>query len=141
MFFFLLLDYNMVFINNPYDLTLTASNYGPAPALMASESRTSGKTFEQAMNINRIYQGNGLICQRRMCESLTGCSSAIDCPGHPDWQKVQDFCGPIQTGGISMDGSYWTLQNVDARQQALTATRSATGFSQLPTPYNVVGMY
>lgn len=131
----------MVFINNANDLTLSPPSGGPMPAFRAAMNNTAGKTFEQAAAKNRIYQNNGLICQRRMCESLTGCDSAIDCPDHPDWQKVQEFCGPNSTGGMSMDGSYWVLQSADSRQQMLTATRASTGLQQLPTAYNVSGMY
>lgn len=133
----------MVFINTQFDMTLAPSN--PVSAEMYQQMLTArasgGHSFTEAANINRIYQNNGLVCQRRMCESMTGCSSALGCPGHPDWKRVVEFCGPIQTGGINMDGSFWTLQPSNARQQLLAATEQATGMSTLPTPYNVIGMY
>lgn len=131
----------MPFINNPNDVTMTAPGSGPAPAFLSASANSSGKTFEQAAAQNRIYYRNGLICQKAMCNSLTGCDSKFGCPGHPDWQKVLDFCGPIGTGGMAANGSYWVLEPTDSRQQMLTATKQATGLSRLPTPYNVIGMY
>lgn len=131
----------MVFINNQFDMTLTPVSQPHTNRQILTAGAGGGHSFEQAVNINRIYQNNGLICQKKMCESLTGCSSAVGCPNHPDWEKVVNFCGPIQTGGIAMDGSYWTLQSSNARQQLLHSTEKATGMKRLPTPYNVIGMY
>ena len=135
----------MVFTNALNDVTMAPANPGQMQAFQAAQAYSSGKTFAQAAAVNRIYQNNGLICQRMMCQSMTGCDSAVDCPNHPEWDKVVDFCGQIGTPSMSMDGSYWRLQPADSQQQLLSATKRATGLSQLPTPYNVgpfpLGMY
>jgi len=132
----------MVFINNAIDFTLTPSNKESTVALLSSAMNNGLYTFEQAANINRIYQGNGLICQTKMCKSLTGCDNKLaNCPGHPDWNKVLNFCGPIDTRGIAYDGAEWVLRDSDSRQSLLTATKQQTGLQVLPTPYNVTGMY
>ncbi len=131
----------MAFINNQYDVTMTAPGSGSAPALLSAAANSSGKTFEQAIEKNRIYQGNGLICQQAMCYSLTGCNSKFGCPGHPDWKKVVEFCGPIGTGGMAADGSYWVLEPADAGQKLLSYIQRTTGLKTLPNPYNTVGMY
>lgn len=132
----------MVYINNAIDFTLTPTNIGALPALRSAMRSAGGKTFEQAAEANKIYQGNGLICQTQMCQSLTGCGSVITgCPGHPDWSKVLQFCGPIQSPSISYDGAQWERIPANSQQQLLSATERSTGLSVLPTPYNVVGMY
>lgn len=132
----------MVYINNAIDVTLTPPGTGSLPALQSAMRNVGGKTFAQAVQENLIYQGTGLICQTQMCNSLTGCGSVITgCPGHPDWKKVVEFCGPIQTQSISYDGGQWVRVPADSHQQLLAATEKATGLAVLPTPYNVVGMY
>ena len=133
--------FNMVYINNSFDVTLTAPGTGIMPALQSSAVNTAGKTFSQAQAINRVYAGNGLICQQNMCQSLTGCDSKLGCPEHPDWKKVQQFCGPIGTQQVAMDGAIWQLENSDTQQQLLSATQKSTGMAVLPTAYNVTGMY
>jgi hypothetical protein len=131
----------MVFISNPFDVTLTAPSAGPALALQVAQQTNARMSFDQAAAVNNIYQNNGHICQRRMCEALTGCDRAMECPNHPEWQKVVQFCGPVGTPGLSMDGAWWNLQQADERQQLLSATQKTTGMNLLPTAYNVVGMY
>ncbi len=123
------------------DVTLSAPGSGPLPAFQAALRNSSGKTFAEAVDVNRIYEGNGLICQQHMCTSLTGCDSKLGCPEHPDWKKVLDFCGPVGTQGLSVDGSYWIRHAADSQQKMLTATKKAVGLPVLPNPYNVVGMY
>lgn len=132
----------MVYINNAIDFTLTPPGTGSLPALRSAMRNMGGKTFEQAANVNRIYQGNGLVCQTQMCRSLTGCDSVITgCPGHPDWKKVIQFCGPNETPGMAYDGGQWVKIAANSEQHLLTATKKATGLTVLPNPYNVVGMY
>ena len=128
----------MVFISNPVDVTLTPAGASSLPAFQAAQRVNTRLSFDQAAAANNIYKNNGLICQRMMCQSMTGCDN---CSQHPDWDKVVGFCGPAGTPGLSMDGSWWTLQPADTHQQLLSATEKATGMSPLPTPYNVVGMY
>jgi len=132
----------MVFITNAADVTLTPPGHAELPSLLSAARSTGQKTFQQAANINRIYQGNGLICQTKMCQSLTGCHNLLtDCSSHPDWKQVLQFCGPVDTRGVAYDGAQWALQPADTHQQLLTATQQATGLPVLPTAYNVTGMY
>lgn len=131
----------MVFINNTYDVTLAPNTAGPIPALQSAMNNSTTKTFDQAMAANHIYQGNGLICQNKICQAMTGCDTVGGCPNHPDWKKVIDFCGPAGTAAKSMDGMYWTRVPADSEQKLLQATQQATGYTALPTPYNVSGMY
>ncbi len=131
----------MVYINNLNDVTLSSPGSGPLPAFQSALNNSSGKTFQEAVTKNLIYQGNGLICQQKMCTSLTGCDTKLGCPDHPDWKKVVAFCGPVGTPGLSVDGSYWVRHPADAQQKMFTATKQATGLQVLPNPYNVVGMY
>jgi hypothetical protein len=131
----------MVFTNTLSDVTLSGPYNGQKHAQKVAAQHTAGKSFAEAAEINNIYQGNGLICQQQMCLSLTGCDSELGCPGHPDWNKVIDFCGRSNLKGLSMDGSYWQLYPANSQEQALTATKEATGLPVLPTAYNVTGMY
>jgi hypothetical protein len=132
----------MVFISNPYDVTLTPYTANDMPALRAAQQFNTRMTFDQAAVANHIYQNNGLICQKNMCQSLTGCDQAVGCPAKPeDWQKVLKFCGPIGTQTVTMNGATWQLQPVDERQRLLTSTRQSLGIQTLPTAYNVTGMY
>ena len=137
----ILVKYNMVYINNPIDFTLTPPGAGPAPAFQSALNNSADMTFEQAATSNHIYKGNGLVCQQQMCNSLTGCDSKLGCPQHPDWKRVLEFCGPNNTGGISDDGAYWVLVPAESRQQLVTATQKRLGLPALPNPYNVTGMY
>jgi hypothetical protein len=134
----------MVFIDNPFDVTLTPQQSalrGALSTFRSSSNSVSGLTFEQAKAANSIYQGNGLICQVKMCNSMTGCDNPNGCPSNPDWNKIVDFCGINSTRAIAMDGSIWYLRPKDIRSQLVSATERATGFDPLPDPYNVVGMY
>jgi hypothetical protein len=134
----------MVFIDNPFDMTLTPPGSrlrGTLATYSASSNNVSGLTFDQARQANSIYEGNGLICQVKMCNSMTGCENPNGCPNNPDWNKIVDFCGINSTRTIAMDGSIWYLQPKDLKAQLLSATEKATGFNPLPNPYNVVGMY
>jgi hypothetical protein len=128
----------MNYINNQYDVTLSPINN---EMIGYQNVMRNGKTFSEAANINHIYKNNGLICQKKMCESMTGCSSRNGCPENPEWNKIIEFCGGIGTGGIYMDGSYWTLHNIDEREKMLKSTEKQLGMKVLPNPYNVVGMY
>lgn len=134
----------MVFINTPFDVTIGPPGMQArqdARLLRTIERNTPGMSLEQAKNVNRIYQGNGLICQVRMCGSITGCNSPNGCPNNPHWKDILDFCGKNSTPGMSMDGSWWSLEQKDAPQLMLARTEKAVGMAPLPNPYNVVGMY
>jgi hypothetical protein len=138
----LLVDSKMVFINNLNDVTLAPSNAGPQVALQATARMVPGQSFEQARANNLIYQNNGLICQRRMCNAMTGCEDVIECAKkNPSWKQISEFCGPVGTPAMSMDGSYWIMQPADSQQKAVARTEKAIGMSPLPTAYNVQGMY
>lgn len=122
-------------------MTLAPQGQSSSPALQASRQVNNNMSFEEASVANHIYQGNGLICQRAMCQSMTGCDSALSCQNNPDYSRIVQFCGPISTGGKSMDGAWWSLQQSGSRQQLLGATEKQVGMSPLPNPYNVAGMY
>ena len=132
----------MTFINNAIDFTLT-----PGTSINAQPYKftNKNKTFEQAIQENRIYQGNGLICQTAMCHSLTGCDARFEtCNKHPEWSKILDFCGPNSTGSIASYGTYWAPfsdSQVNSQAQLLEATKKTLGLSVLPNPYNTTGMY
>jgi hypothetical protein len=134
------LIYVMVYINNPVDVTLAPGGGVSIAALTAAYNATGGKTFEQAAEINRIYKGNGLPCQKQMCKSITGCDTSGGCEDSPHWKKIQEFCGPAQKFAY-MNGAYWVLENADSQQRLLQSTEKRLGLKQLPTPYNVTGMY
>jgi len=130
----------MVFIDRQFDLTLSPAD--PSGQLQMLRSTIGGqrRTFDEARLDNAIYSGNGAICQRKMCASMTGCQTKFGCPKHKDWSKVQQFCGPYGTPALYSDGALWKLQN--GTPAALQARETAAlGFSQLPDPYNVMGMY
>ena len=134
----------MVYVNNPFDVTLAPPNssyHGVMATLKASARSTTGMSFEQAKRANAIYQGNGHICQMKMCNSITGCDSPNGCQDNKHWKDIVNFCGPNGANGLSMEGAWWVLEPKDAHQQLLTATQENTGLTRLPTPYNVVGMY
>jgi hypothetical protein len=132
----------MTFINNANDFTLTSSTAIPVQPFQYT---TQKKTFDQAAEENRIYQGNGLVCQTAMCASLTGCESKLSgCSQHPDWSKILDFCGPNSTGSIANYGTYWvpfSQSQANTPSQLVKATEKALGLSALPNPYNTTGMY
>jgi len=130
----------MAFINNSYDVTI-APGPGPIPAYLSAAANRTGMNFEEAMNANRIYQNNGLICQRRMCNSMTGCDSALACQTHPDYKNIVQFCGGIGTPAKTMRGSEWRLVPENEMQVLTASTERRIGMSQLPTPFNTVGMY
>lgn len=130
----------MVYVNNNIEVTMTPSRSG-IMNVYAGMDVSQNKTFDYAASVNRIYKGNGLICQRKMCETMTGCDSGVGCPNHPHWDKVVHFCGPIGTESIYMAGAYWTLQPSNGQQQLLANTRSELNLKELPTAYNTSGMY
>lgn len=132
----------MVFIDNAFDITLTPQTTSMNPVLHASLLTSTRLDVEQAKRANHIYSGNGLVCQRMMCQSMTGCERVPGCPiSKEDQQKVDAFCGPIGTLGMDMDGSWWNLQPANVQSSLLTATEKSTGFRPLPTAYNTTGMY
>jgi len=134
----------MVFINTPIDVTIGPPGMRQrqdARFLRTLERTMPGMTLEQAKQVNRIYQGNGLICQVKMCESITGCKNPNGCPNNPNWKQILEFCGHNSTPGLSMDGAWWSLEQKDAPQLMLSSTEKAVGMKPLPNPYNVVGMY
>lgn len=134
----------MVYIDTSYDMTLTPSTnmtVSVANNLFNSPNEIKKKTFNEARNENSIYQNNGLICQNMMCQSMTGCENINECKLNKDYNKILDFCGPIQTNGRYMDGAYWNLQNANSHTLMLLATEKAIGTKILPTPYNQSGMY
>ena len=131
----------MQFINLPNDVTLAPANPGQSHALLSASQNVSNLSYQQAANVNAIYRGNGLICQRRMCNSMTGCEDVTACQQHADYDKVLKFCGPIGTPGVNMDGGWWRLEPANSRQLMTAAAEKATGMNPLPTSYNTTGMY
>ena len=132
----------MVFTNLPNDVTLAPpSTSGKTQALLSAARNISGMTFEQAASVNSIYQGNGLICQQRMCQSMNGCEDISACQQNADYNKVLQFCGAIGTSGRAIDGGWWKLEPADSQQMMLEASQKATDMRQLPTSYNTTGMY
>ena len=131
----------MLFINAPNDVTLAPPNAGPLSALTAAARNLPGMSFEQAAAVNRIYQGNGLICQRQMCQSMTGCEDVTVCANNKDYGQILQFCGPIGTPAVAMDGGWWRLEPANSHQLMMAAAERATGMNPLPTSYNTFGMY
>lgn len=125
----------MVFINNAIDVTMTgAAGHIPVPPVSVYTS--SFNTFEEAARKNRIYKGNGAICQKKMCGALTGFESPFGCPGHPEADRIQEFCGPYGTPAVFQGGVYYAT-NV-TQQQLLQATEQTQ--AQI-SPYNLPSMY
>ena len=131
-----------MYINLPNDFTLAPPNQGRHALLTAVQNR-GNISFDEARNKNRIYAGNGLICQRKMCEDMHRCSDVSVCQSaNPEeWKKVVEFCGPIGTTGLAMDGGWWRLEPANSRQLMDEASKRATGLQVLPTFYNARGMY
>lgn len=131
----------MVFVDRANDVTLSPQGASAAPALLSAARYLPGQSFEQAANNNRIYQGNGLICQRNMCAAMYNCQDVTQCARQPGWKQISDFCGPVGTPALSMDGGWWRLEPANERQILTANTEQSTGWQVLPTPYNTVGMY
>lgn len=131
----------MSYINDMNSITMLPHNSkGVQHSLLSAISSASGKSFDQAVNENRILQGNGLICQQALCEATSGCSDVNVCiANNKDYAKIQEFCGPIQTNTVYMNGGLWRLQPVNAQQTFQSAQRQELGMSTLPNPYNVGG--
>lgn len=128
-----------MFINEQNSITM--SPQVPAINILQAVRPTGNMSFDQASVANNIYARTGSICYRKMCSAMTGCEDLPQCPQHPDWKKVQEFCGSAGPGGSYVDGAWYKRQDADAQQNLLSSTKKATGMSVLPNPYNVVGMY
>ena len=126
---------NMVFINNLIDVTMSPpSSHVPVPPVSVYTS--SFNTFEQAARKNHIYKGNGAICQKKMCGTLTGCETPFGCPGHPDWARIQEFCGPYGTPAV-FQGGVFLATNVTPQALLQATEQKKAQFS----PYNLPNMY
>ena len=77
----------MRYINNNFNVTMTPGS-SIEPTYTSSAKNTS---FSQAANENSIYQGNGLICQQKMCQSIANCDNVLACANHPEYSKIQQF--------------------------------------------------
>jgi hypothetical protein len=136
----------MVFINNLYDVTLSPGAVLPTQALLSTITSTGGNSFQTAAAINNIYQGNGRICQQKICASITGDDSAFNnCQNSPDWPKIVAFCGPSGTPAMYQYGAYWNEIPADLPTKmynsSLQQVKKDTGYNQFPDPYNVQGQY
>lgn len=133
----------MSFISNLYDVTITSSIKPGENRVLTSSAKTSqNMSFDQAVDANRIYQNAGLICQTQLCEATMGCSDVNVCAAkNKDYAKIQQFCGPVQTTTVSMNGGLWRLQPVNAQQTFQASQRQELGMTRLPNAYNVTGMY
>jgi hypothetical protein len=98
-------------------------------------------TFGAAARQHAIYQNNGLICQRAMCQSMHGCEDVVECSKFPGYKQIVDFCGPVGTRSMHMDGALWRLQPSMSRQEARLTAEKTLGMYPLPTAYNTDGMY
>lgn len=132
-----------MYINLPNDVTLAPSDKGPSPALLKAAQNRGNMSFDEARAKNHIYAGNGLICQTQMCQDMHNCSDAALCQRTfpEEWKQVVEFCGPVGTTGMAMDGAWWKLEPANSRQLMLAASEKATGMNPLPTFYNSRGMY
>ena len=95
----------MVYINNQFDVTI--SPVVERPKLL---------TMEEAKKKNSIYRGNGLPCQIKMCQDLTGCSN---CGSYPLNQDIVDFCGVNSTPGVAMCGGWFEVVNTPINEQGV----------------------
>lgn len=116
-------------------------NPGNDYALYNAIQNRTGLSYQEAARKNMIYQGNGLVCQRRMCLDMNGCEDVTACGHHSDYSKIVNFCGPIGTPATAIDGGWWRLEPSNVHQLMLTAAEKATGMNPLPTPWNTAGMY
>lgn len=125
----------MLFINNSIDVTMTGGA-GHVPSSRISVYTSSLNTFEEAARKNHIYKGNGAICQKKMCEALSGVDCSFGCPTNPNWDRIQEFCGPFGTPALFQGGVYYAT-NV-TQQQLLQATEQR---QRQYSPYNIPNMY
>lgn len=133
----------MSFISNIFDVTVTPFIGRNDNHVLTSGMKMPGTmTFDQAANANRIYQNNGLICQRQLCEATMGCTDVNVCAAkNKDYSKIQEFCGPVGTPATFMQGGLWRLQPVNSQQTFQAAQKQQLGMNVLPNAYNVGGMY
>lgn len=129
----------MVFINRQFDVTMAPANCNPG--CNTHEMMIKNATFTEAANIHSIYQNRGYECQKKMCQSMHGCDNPLECAQLDGFDKIHEFCGPVNTGGVYRDGAWWNIIPSDSHEQQLQATKDATNLSVLPTFNNVLGMY
>lgn len=132
-----------MYINLPNDVTLAPRNQNKLHGLLTAVQNSGKLSFNEALDKNRIYANNGLICQRKMCEDMHRCSDMSVCQKQnpEEWKKVTEFCGPVGTTGMYMDGGWWRLEPANSYQLMMAASKKATGLKELPTFYNSRGMY
>jgi hypothetical protein len=58
---------------------------------------------QDCFTINKIYQGNGGVCQKVMRDCTGGCND-------PEMRKrIDQFCGPSATPGFYHNGAFWSI--------------------------------
>ena len=85
-----------------YDVTLAPVSMNQccsSPSNLTGSYGESNNCFE----INRIYKGNGGVCQSVMRDCM-GCN-----PNEQMQKKIDAFCGPSATPGFYRDGAFWSI--------------------------------
>jgi hypothetical protein len=93
-----------------YNVTLAPAQHQSSGCCNSSDSLRSPNNLTGSYNvpsqdcfqINRIYQGNGGVCQKVMRDCM--CVSTVE-----DQKRIDDFCGPSATPGFYRNGSFWSI--------------------------------